>query len=149
MHHCYDAGVSENPVHEMNRQVIEEFRANGGRTLGRFAGTELLLLHTRGAKTGAERVNPMMFARDGERYVVFASKNASPTHPDWYHNLVAHPDVQVEMGTESFPARATVLTGEERERVWAQAAREFPFLDDHQARTERQIPVIALERRGS
>ena len=138
--------MSENPVHAMNRQVIEEFRANGGRTLGRFAGTELLLLHTKGAKTGAQRVNPMMFARDGERYVVFASKNAAPAHPDWFHNLVAHADVEVELGTESFKAKATVLTGDERERMWVQAAREFPFLNDHQARTKRQIPVIVLER---
>lgn len=140
--------MSENPLQAMNRQVIEEFRANAGRTLGRFAGTELLLLHTRGAKTGAERVNPLMFARDGDRYVVFASKNAAPSNPDWYRNLVANQDVEVELGTRSFSAKATVLTGEERERVWAQSAREFPFLSDHQARTKRQIPVIALERTG-
>jgi deazaflavin-dependent oxidoreductase (nitroreductase family) len=138
--------MSEDPVHAMNRQVISEFRANGGKTLGRFANTELLLLHTRGARTGAERVNPMMFARDGERFIVFASKNAAPRHPDWYHNLVANPDVEVELGTGSFTARAAVLTGEERERVWTQSAREFPFLNDHQARTQRVIPVIALER---
>jgi deazaflavin-dependent oxidoreductase (nitroreductase family) len=141
--------MSEDPVHAMNRQVIEEFRANGGRTLGRFANTELLLLHTRGARTGGERVNPMMFARDGKRYVVFASKNAAPKHPDWYLNLVAHPDVEVELGTERFQATATVLTGEERERVWTQSARRFPFLNDHQARTKRVIPVIALERKLS
>jgi deazaflavin-dependent oxidoreductase (nitroreductase family) len=137
--------MSENPVHAMNREVIGEFRANGGKTLGRFAATELLLLHTKGAKTGAERVNPMMFARDGERYIVFASKNAAPSHPDWYHNLVAHPDVEIELGTNTFAATATVLAGDERERVWAQSAREFPFLNDHQARTQRVIPVIALE----
>jgi deazaflavin-dependent oxidoreductase (nitroreductase family) len=140
--------MSENPVHEMDRQVIEEFRANGGRTLTRFAGTELLLLHTRGARTGAERVNPMMFARDGERYVVFASKNAAPRHPDWYHNLVANPDVEVELGNERFAARATVLQGEERRRIWNQSAAQFPFLNDHQARTSREIPVIALARQA-
>jgi deazaflavin-dependent oxidoreductase (nitroreductase family) len=139
--------MSEDPVHAMNRQVIEEFRANAGKTLGRFAATELLLLHTKGAKTGAARVNPLMFARDGERYVVFGSKNAAPNNPDWYHNLVANPDVEVELGTQSFPARASVLAGEERERVWAQAAQGFPFLNDHQARTQREIPVIALERK--
>lgn len=139
--------MTENPVHAMNRQVIEEFRANAGKTLTRFAGTELLLLHTRGAKTGAARVNPMMFARDGARYIVFASKNAAPAHPDWYRNLVAHPDVEVELGTERFAARATVLEGEERQRVWTESARQFPFLDEHQSRTARQIPVVALERR--
>ena len=139
--------MSEDPVHAMNRQVIEEFRANAGKTLGRFANTELLLLHTRGAKTGAARVNPMMFARDGERYIVFASKHAATANPDWYHNLVAHPDITIELGTESFQATAVVLAGDERERVWTQAAREFPFLNEHQARTQRQIPVIALERK--
>jgi deazaflavin-dependent oxidoreductase (nitroreductase family) len=133
----------------MNRQVIEEFRANGGRTLGRFAGTELLLLHTKGARTGAERVNPMMFARDGDRLIVFASKNAAPSHPDWYRNLVANPEVEVELGSESFAARATVLSGQERTRVWSQSAAAFPFLNDHQARTQREIPVIALVRRAS
>ena len=142
----YDAGMSENPVREMNRQVIAEFRANGGKTLTRFAGTELLLLHTKGARTGAERVNPMMFARDGERFVVFASKNAAPSNPDWYRNLVANPDVEIELGSERFPARAIVLEGEERRRVWDQSAQRFPFLDEHQSRTPRQIPVIALER---
>jgi deazaflavin-dependent oxidoreductase (nitroreductase family) len=139
--------MSEDPVHAMNRQVIEEFRANAGKTLGRFAATELLLLHTKGAKTGAARVNPLMFARDGERYVVFGSKNAAPNNPDWYHNLVANPDVEVELGTQSFPAKASVLAGDERERVWGEAARDFPFLNDHQSRTQRLIPVIALERR--
>jgi deazaflavin-dependent oxidoreductase (nitroreductase family) len=139
--------MSENPVHAMNRQVIEEFRANGGKTLTRFAGTELLLLHTKGARTGAERVNPMMFARDDDRFVVFASKNAAPSHPDWYRNLLANPDVEVELGTERFAARAVVLKGEERRRVWEQSAKQFPFLDEHQSRTERAIPVVVLERR--
>jgi deazaflavin-dependent oxidoreductase (nitroreductase family) len=142
----YDAHMSENPVHAMNRQVIEEFRANGGKTLTRFAGSELLLLHTIGARTGAARVNPMMFARDGERYIVFASKNAAPSDPDWYRNLVAHADVEVELGSERFAAKASVLEGEERQRVWAQSVKAFPFLEDHQARTARQIPVVALER---
>jgi deazaflavin-dependent oxidoreductase (nitroreductase family) len=137
--------MSENPVHEMNRQVIAEFRANGGKTLTRFAGTELLLLHTKGARTGTERVNPMMFVRDGERYVVFASKNAAPSHPDWYRNLVANPDVEVEFGSQRVRARAVVLEGDERGRVWALSAAQFPFLDEHQSRTVRQIPVIALE----
>jgi deazaflavin-dependent oxidoreductase (nitroreductase family) len=135
-------------VNAMNRQVISEFRENAGKTLTRFAGTELLLLHTQGARSGAPRVNPLMFARDGNRYIVFASKNAAPKHPDWYHNLVANPEVTVELGTESFPAIAKVTAGEERKRVWEQAAQQFPLLNDHQARTRREIPVIALERRS-
>lgn len=138
--------MSEDPVHAMNRQVIEEFRANGGKTLTRFTGSNLLLLHTRGARTGAERINPMMFIRDGERLIVFASKNAAPRHPDWFHNLVANPEVEVELGTERFPARATVLEGEERRRVWEQCARETPLLNDLQARTKRVLPVVAIER---
>ena len=82
----------------------------------------------------------MMFARDGERFIVFASKNAAPSHPDWYRNLVAHPDVEVEIGTGRFEASAVSLTGEERQRVWDQAAREFPFLNEHQARTSARFP---------
>ena len=140
--------MSENPVHAMNRQVIDEFRANGGKTLTRFAGTELLLLHTRGVRTGAERVNPMMFARDGDRFVVFASKNAAPSDPDWCRNLVANPNVEIEVGTERFSARAMVLEGEERRRVWEQSARQFPLLDEHQSRTQRQIPVVAIARKA-
>ena len=140
------ARMSENRVHEMNRQVIEEFRANGGKTTGRFAGSDLLLLHTKGARTGSERINPMMYVRDGNRYVVFASKNAAPSHPDWYRNLVARPEVEVEVGTERFAARAIILEGEQRRRVWDESARRFPFLNDHQARTQREIPVVALER---
>lgn len=137
--------MSEDPVHAMNRQVIEEFRANGGKTLTRFAGSNLLLLHTKGARTGAERVNPMMFVRDGDRYIVFASKNAAPKHPDWYHNLVANPGVEVELGTQRFAAKATVLEGEERKRVWEETARQTPLLDELQSRTRRLIPVVAIE----
>jgi deazaflavin-dependent oxidoreductase (nitroreductase family) len=136
-------------VNEMNRDVIEQFRSHGGKNVsGRFVDTDLLLLHHRGARTGRLRVNPLMYLMDGERYIVLASRNGGPKHPHWYHNLAANPDVEVEVGTQKFAARATVTSGAERERVWAQCVALRPFLADHAARAQpRQIPVIALERK--
>ena len=141
--------MSEIDVNEMNRDVIAQFRANAGKAVeGRFAGTDLLLLHSRGARSGQPRVNPLMYLKDGDRYVVFASRNGGPTHPDWYHNLVANPDVEVEVGTEKFPARAVIASGIERQRVWEQSVAQRPFLTDHAARAQpRVIPVICLKRK--
>ena len=134
-------------TNEMNRGVIANFRANGGQvTEGRFSGSKLLLLTTKGAKTGATRVNPMMYFMDGDRYVVFASHRGAATNPDWYHNLAANPDVTVEVGTESFETHAHVASGEERQRIWDDALKLHPFLADHQAMTKREIPVIILAR---
>jgi len=143
------AAMSEIDVNEMNRDVITQFHANAGKAVGgRFAGTDLLLLHSKGARSGQPRVNPLMYLRDGDRYVIFASRNGGPKHPDWYHNLVAHPDVEVEVGTEKFPARAVITSGAERQRVWAQCVAQRAFLTDHAARAyPREIPVICLERR--
>ena len=124
---------------EHNRGVIKEFRANGGK-----AG--LLLLTTTGAKSGATRVNPLNYTRDGEHIILIASKAASPTHPDWYHNLVANPEVIVEVGSEGFQARATIAEGEERQRLFDQQSAQMPFFAEYQKRTTRQIPVIILER---
>jgi deazaflavin-dependent oxidoreductase (nitroreductase family) len=134
-------------VNEMNREVIAQFRAHGGKNVtGRFADTDLLLLHHRGAKTGQVRVNPLMYLMDGDRYIVFASRNGGPKHPHWYHNLVANPDVEVEVGTQKFAARAVLTSGADRERVWARCVAVRPFLADHAARAKpRQIPIIALE----
>lgn len=136
-------------VNEMNRDVIAQFREHGGRNVsGRFANTDLLLLHSKGANTGQARINPLMYLKDGERYIVFASRNGGPKHPDWYHNLVANPDVEVEVGTEKFAAKAVVTSGAERARVWDQCVAVRPFLTDHAARAQpREIPVIALERK--
>jgi deazaflavin-dependent oxidoreductase (nitroreductase family) len=134
-------------INEINRDVIAQFRANHGQVLtGRFAGSKLLLLTTKGAKTGATRVNPMMYVQDGDRYVVFASKRGAPTNPDWYHNLVAHPDVTVEIGDESFATRAVVAAGAERQRLWDGSVRLHPFLAGLQAGTKRQLPLIILAR---
>jgi deazaflavin-dependent oxidoreductase (nitroreductase family) len=132
---------------DWNRQTIEEFRANGGKVGGMWEGRPLLLLTTTGAKSGQRRTNPVMYLRDGDRLLVFASKGGAPTNPDWYHNLVAHPEVTVEVGTENYEATATPLTGEERDRLFAEQAGLYPQFGEYQARTTRKIPVIALERR--
>jgi deazaflavin-dependent oxidoreductase (nitroreductase family) len=123
-----------------NRKVIEDFRARGGAPDGR----PLLLLTTIGARTGIMRTTPMMYVRDGDRLLVIASNAGAPRHPDWYHNLVAHPDVSVEMTGESFPATAVVLRGEERDRVFAGIVENYPFFADHQGKVRRTIPVVAL-----
>jgi deazaflavin-dependent oxidoreductase (nitroreductase family) len=135
-------------MHDWNRQVIEEFRTNGGKVGGQFEGAPLLLLTTTGAKSGQRRTSPMMYLPDGDRMLVFASKGGAPTHPDWYHNLVAHQEATVEVGTETFDVTAVVLTGEERDRLYAKQAKLYPGFASYQARTTRQIPVVALKRRA-
>jgi len=134
-------------INDFNRRIIEEFRANAGVVGGGFAGAPVVLLTTTGAKSGRERVNPVVAlpGDDGVLYL-FASKGGAPTNPDWYHNLVAHPEVQVEFGPDSFRATATTVTGEERERIYAEQASRFPAFADYQRKTERVIPVVALRR---
>ncbi len=133
---------------DYNRQLIEEFRANRGKTGGPFEGRPLLLLTTTGAKSGARRTTPMMYIPDGERLLVIASNIGAPAHPAWYHNLLAHPDVTVEVETKTFEATAVVTEGAERDRLWSRIVELYPFFAEHQAKTTRQIPVIALERRA-
>ncbi len=135
-----------NKWQERNERVIEEFRANGGKVKG---WAPLILLTTTGAKTGQRRIIPLMYVSDGDRVLAIASKGGSPKHPLWYHNLLAHPEVTVEVGSEKFDATARVLTGEERERAFARAAEVFPPYAEYQKKTPREIPVIALERRAS
>jgi len=130
---------------DWNTAIIEEFRANGGQVGGQFAGAPLLLLHTVGAKTGQPRVNPMMYRKLGGSYAVFASKAGAPRHPDWYHNLVANPNVEAEIGTQTHKLRARVAQGEERERIWTEHKTENPGFADYETRTTRQIPVVILE----
>ena len=135
-------------VQDWNRQIIEEFRANEGRVGGRFEGAPVLLLHTTGARSGQERVNPIMYLDlDGHRYV-FASKAGADTNPDWYHNLVAHPAVSVEVGSEMYEATAVPLTGADRDRVYEEQARRFPGFAEYQAKTTRVIPVVELVRQS-
>lgn len=133
-------------ANDWNSKIIEEFRANGGKVGGPFAGGTLLLLTTTGAKSGKQRVTPLAYLPSGERYVIFASKAGAPTNPDWYHNLVAHPQVTLEVGTEQFDATAVEVTGEERDQLYARMVERAPGFADYQQKTTRKIPVIALER---
>jgi len=130
-----------------NRQLIEEFRANRGKADGPMEGRPLLLLTTTGAKSGQLRTTPMMFIRVDDQLLVIASNAGAPSHPDWYRNLVAHPEVTVEVGNEIFDAIAVVTEGTERQRLWTRVVELYPFFADHQAKVTRQIPVIALKRR--
>lgn len=133
---------------EYNRKLIEEFRATRGTPDGPFEGRPLLLLTTTGAKSGQPYTAPMMYVPDGERLLVIASNAGAPAHPDWYYNLVANPEVTVETGTETFEATAVVTEGEEREQLWGRIVEQYPFFTEHQAKTTRQIPIVALERRN-
>jgi deazaflavin-dependent oxidoreductase (nitroreductase family) len=130
-----------------NEQVIAEFRANEGRVGGNFEGAPLLLLHSTGARSGQERVNPMMYLAVGDAFAVFASKAGADTNPDWYHNLRAHPEVRIEVGTETLDVTARVLDPEEREPIWEEQKRRYPGFADYETKTERVIPVVLLERR--
>ena len=135
-------------ANDYNTQVIEEFRTNHGKVGGFFADADMLILHTTGARTGKERVNPLVYLPEDRNLVVFASKGGAPTNPDWYHNLVAHPHVTIEVGDETKPAVARVTTGEERERLFAEQVRQRPSFGEYQAKTTRQIPVIVLTPEG-
>lgn len=128
-----------------NSRIIEEFRANGGKVGGQFDGAPLLLLHTTGARTGQERVNPVMYRTDGDRLVVFASKAGADTNPDWFHNLSAHPRVRVEVGAETRDVVARVADEAERARLWEAQKSEWPGFAGYEKRTDRQIPVVILE----
>jgi deazaflavin-dependent oxidoreductase (nitroreductase family) len=133
---------------EFNRALIQDLRAHGGKaTSGPFMGREVLILTTRGAKSGEVRENPLVYTRDGDHYIIIASKGGAPTHPSWYHNLVKHPDVTVEVLGEKFKARAQVPDGEERERLYRQHASINPNFNEYRQKTSRTIPVIVLERR--
>jgi len=127
-----------------NQKIIDEFRANDGKVGGRFEGKTLLLLHTTGAKTGKERVNPVAYVRDGERYVVIASKGGAPTNPGWYYNILAHPRLTVEAGTETFQVDAKVAEEPERTRLYNKMVELMPGFDDYRRKTERVIPVVKL-----
>lgn len=131
-------------VNNWNKKVIEEFRANEGRVGGNFEGKTLLLLHTMGAKSQQERINPVACIKDGDRLAVIASKGGAPTHPDWYYNIVANPQVTVEVGAENFQAFASVAEEPERTRLYNQMVEVMPGFDDYRRNTTRVIPVIVL-----
>lgn len=134
---------------DYNQQVIAEFRANGGVVGGRFTGTPLLLLTTTGAKSGQPRISPLSYFMVGEQMVVFAAAAGAPHSPAWYHNLVAHPAVTLEVGTETFPAQAIIAEGQERERLVNHVTAQNPWVAEFQHKTTRVIPVVVLERRGA
>ncbi len=131
---------------DFNTQVISEFRANGGKVGGPFEGATILLLTTTGAKSGLERVNPVVCRVDGDDVYVFASKAGAATDPDWFHNLVANPEVRVESGTDTYRARAVVVEGTARDEVYQAHAAEYPNFAEYQAGTDRVIPVVRLDR---
>lgn len=132
-------------VNDWNKQIIDEFRAHGGKVGGQFEGAPLLLLHTTGAKTGQARVNPMMYLADGDDHVVFASKAGAPTNPDWYHNLVANRRASIEVGDATINVVARVADGDTRERLWSTQKDRYSGFADYEAKTDRQIPVVVLE----
>jgi deazaflavin-dependent oxidoreductase (nitroreductase family) len=131
---------------DWNASIIEEFRANEGKVGGPFEGAPVMLLHTTGAKTGKTRVNPVMYQAVGDDFAVFASKGGAPTHPDWYYNLLAHSQVTIEVGTETLEVKARATEGAERDRIWTVQKERYPAFASYEQKTEREIPVILLER---
>ena len=131
---------------DFNQQVIEEFRGNGGIVGGPFAGAPMILVTHTGAKSGTVRTTPLACSRDGDDVVIIASMGGAPTHPQWYHNMIANPEVGVEIGTDSYRATVTEATGAERDRLFAAQAAIMPNFDEYQAKTSRLIPVLVLRR---
>lgn len=134
---------------DWNKAIIDEFRANGGKVGGTFAGAPLLILHSVGAKSGKARVSPVMYQDLGhEQVAIFASKGGAPTNPDWYHNLLKQPRAKVEIGTETFDVTARVARGDERLRIWGPWKQRYPNFAQYEGKTKREIPVVILERTG-
>jgi len=133
---------------DWNKKIIEEFRANEGRVGGNFANMTLLLLHTTGAKSGRPRLNPVAYTQDRDRLVIIASKGGAESHPDWYYNVLANPNVTVEVGSEKYEAIATVEEEPERTRLYDQMAAQYPGFEAYRQKTSRVIPVITLKRKG-
>ena len=132
---------------DWNTKIIEEFRANEGKVGGRFEGAPMVLLHTTGAKSGAERISPLVTQPDGDgRWLVFASKGGAPTNPDWFHNLKAGGPVSIEVGTETVAVSARILEGDERERYWTKQKQLMPGFAEYEQKAGRVIPVVLLER---
>jgi deazaflavin-dependent oxidoreductase (nitroreductase family) len=132
---------------EWNQGIINEFRANEGRVGGQFEGAPMILIHHIGAKSGTERVAPLVYFRqDDGSLVIIASKGGAPTNPDWYHNVKANPKFTVDVGTESFPVRAEEVSGPERDEIWTRVVAERPGFGEYQQKTTRTIPVLRLTR---
>ena len=135
-------------MQDYNNSIIKEFHENEGKVGGPFAGAPMILVTHTGAKSGTQRTNPLVYLKDGDRYLIFGSKGGSTKHPDWYRNLVANPDATAEVGTEKFDVVAEVMTGEERDRLFAKQAKIMPQFAEYQSRAAgRKIPVVALKRK--
>lgn len=130
---------------DFNQAIISEFRANSGKVGGPFSDASMLLLHTLGAKSKQARINPLVYTKDGDNYVIIASKGGAPTNPDWYYNIVAHPDVTIEVGSERIQVHATIPEGAERDRLFNQMAAQRSGFAEYQRNTSRRIPVIVLK----
>jgi deazaflavin-dependent oxidoreductase (nitroreductase family) len=131
---------------DFNQQVIDEFRGHDGKVGGGFDGAPMVLLTTTGAKSGRQRTTPLVYLREGDRVYIFASKGGAPTHPDWYHNIKAHPTVTVEIGADKYEAEAKEVTGDEHDRIYAAQVAVMPGFGEYQANTSRVIPVVELQR---
>ncbi|MCE9621466.1 MAG: nitroreductase family deazaflavin-dependent oxidoreductase [Actinomycetia bacterium] len=132
-------------VNDWNSKIIEEFRANGGKVGGQFEGAPLLLLHTTGARTGTERINPIMYQDLGGPIAVFASKAGADTDPDWYRNINANPAVTAEIGTSTRSFNARTAKGDERETIWTKQKKDYPGFAGYEEKTSREIPVVVLD----
>ena len=133
-------------MEDFNKKIIEEFRANQGKVGGMFASMPLVLVTTKGAKTGKESIVPIAYSTDGEKFVIVASKGGTPENPAWYYNLLAYPEVDIEVGTEKFKVRAKDTKGEERDRLFEQHAKRYPQFNEYKEKTSRVIPVFLLEK---
>jgi deazaflavin-dependent oxidoreductase (nitroreductase family) len=139
-----DGAGTVRPMADFNQQIIDEFRANDGVVGGPFEGAPMLLLHSTGAKSGAERVNPMVYQALGDRFAVFASKAGADTNPDWYHNLKANPQASIEIGADTVKVTAAEATGAERDEIWEAQKKAMPGFAEYEAKTSRVIPVMIL-----
>jgi deazaflavin-dependent oxidoreductase (nitroreductase family) len=133
---------------DRNQKVIEEFRANAGKVGGYFEGAPMILVHHVGARTGTERVSPLVYLPDGDEMVIGATKGGAPTNPDWYHNLKAHPRITVEVGTDTFTAEATEATGADRDELWRRLVEMRPGFGEYEKKTDRVFPMFRLRRAG-
>ena len=137
-----------NDFHDFNARIIEEFRANDGKVGGPFEGAPMLILHTTGARSGKERLAPLVYRPEGDAWVIFGSKGGAPSHPDWFHNIQANASASIEVGTDEVPVRARVAEGDEHDRIWTAQKQAMPGFADYETKTEgRIIPVVVLERR--
>ncbi len=133
--------------HDFNQQIIDEFRANHGKVGGGFEGAPMVLVHHKGAKSGTPRVSPLVYRKLPNGYAVFASKGGAPENPAWFHNLVANPDTEIEVGDDVVPVRARVADPDEREQIWDQQKQDMPAFAEYEKATDRVIPVVILEPR--